>query len=502
MIRDNNLSYYLIGLISSIKMTPSVKATLNMDLHSFRLASDSIRKDNEANLLLHFQHPCTHQGGTPAPAVHYYNHHELPLIVAADGSETSPVQETYIPTTKALQEETGSTINGEVQMPNLNHDNSLISAHTCPQETATTVYNPYHNQTKESLVNHTILAANTSYLQYPNERASEHPQLTENASNCSKGSTHHFDHPYHHNNNHSGTNCKSTKWCKNGYGESVELVLGKFTPEETAKIKSSIEQYCNFKQISIQKLCSDCHHVSELKGAWMEIARCLPHRSVQSIYRHGLRQWHPYKRGPWSEREVHYLGELVQRYGKKWSFIQTILYRSADACRDKYREHSSDYIKGRWKKDESDFLITTIREVVNAPSDIIESKQLQEFISSQNIVIPWSTISKHMQKRSRLSCFKKWQKITSRNLSKGRKASFMANKQEKSSTPADDYIIGADGRVSILDGSTNDKSTSEEDSNILNEEHVLDEEAKMAAQTVEAVDLPVIESPNGISLVT
>ncbi len=483
-------------------MTPGVKATMNMDLHPFKIETDSIRKDNEANLLLHFQHPSTHQGGTPAPAVHYYNHHELSPTVAAERSETIPAQETYIPSTKAPQEGNESTINGKAQMPNLNQDNSQISVHPYPQETVPTMYNSYHNQTGESLLNHTIFPANLSHLQYPNARTSENPQLAEDTSNCSKTSTHHFDHPYDHHNHHSGTNCKSTKWCKNGYGESVELVLGKFTPEETSKIKSSIEQYCNSKQISIQKLCSDCHHVSELKGAWMEIARCLPHRSVQSIYRHGLRQWHPYKRGPWLEREVHYLGELVQRYGKKWSFIQTILYRSADACRDKYREHSSEYIKGRWKKDESDFLIKTIREVVNAPSDIIESKQLQEFISSQNIVIPWSTISKHMQKRSRLSCFKKWQKITSRNSSKGRKSSLTANTQEKSSPPADDYRIDANDRVTILVGSTNDKSTNEENSNILNEEQVLDEEAKMAAQTVEAVDLPVIESPNGINLVT
>lgn len=33
-------------------------------------------------------------------------------------------------------------------------------------------------------------------------------------------------------------------------------------------------------------------------------------------------------------------------------------------------------------------------------------------VEEQGIQIPWSTISKRMGKRSRLSCFKKWQKMT------------------------------------------------------------------------------------------
>ena len=41
-----------------------------------------------------------------------------------------------------------------------------------------------------------------------------------------------------------------------------------------------------------------------------------------------------------------------------------------------YRENPSDYIKGRWKKNESNFPIKMIREIVNAPDDILTSLNL------------------------------------------------------------------------------------------------------------------------------
>ena len=45
----------------------------------------------------------------------------------------------------------------------------------------------------------------------------------------------------------------------------------------------------------------------------MEIAKCLPKRSVQSIYRHGIRQCHPFKRGVWNDHDVVQLLEETKR---------------------------------------------------------------------------------------------------------------------------------------------------------------------------------------------
>ena len=160
------------------------------------------------------------------------------------------------------------------------------------------------------------------------------------------------------------------------------------------------------KQITVARLCSECDHKAELKGAWMEIAKRLPHRSVQSVYRHGLRQLHPFKRGAWTEGEVEVLVAAVAQYGKKWAQIQVKLNRSADSCRDKYREMDDSYIRGRWQEKETEQLKRLIREYLRADprADI---KELGKMVETDQIKIPWSVISKRMGKRSRLSCFKK-----------------------------------------------------------------------------------------------
>jgi hypothetical protein len=202
------------------------------------------------------------------------------------------------------------------------------------------------------------------------------------------------------------------KWAKNSYGqEQARQKTGKFVREESEKVRKAVEDYCAMKQISVARLCSECDHKAELKGAWMEIAKSLPDRSVQSVYRHGLRQLHPFKRGAWTDDECEALVGLVQRLGKKWAAIQAKLNRSADSCRDKYREMNDDYVRGRWKENETEALKKLIKDHLNAdPSADI--KDLGKMVDAEGIKIPWSSISKRMEKRSRLSCFKKWQKMT------------------------------------------------------------------------------------------
>ena len=203
------------------------------------------------------------------------------------------------------------------------------------------------------------------------------------------------------------------KWIKNSYGQAVHAgtISGKFSKEESEKVRIAIKLYCEEKKISVSRLCSECDHKAELKGAWMEIAKVLPERAVQSVYRHGLRQLHPFKRGLWTEEECDALDLLVAQIGKKWSTIQDKLNRSADACRDKYREMSDSFTRGRWKENETEQLKRIIREFLHAdPSADI--KELGRIAEAKGVKIPWSVVSKKMIKRSRLSCFKKWQKMT------------------------------------------------------------------------------------------
>mmetsp|Transcript_52452 Transcript_52452/g.77625 ORF Transcript_52452/g.77625 Transcript_52452/m.77625 type:complete len:471 (+) Transcript_52452:36-1448(+) len=237
-------------------------------------------------------------------------------------------------------------------------------------------------------------------------------------------------------NSQAGSNVSN--WTKNGFGQGCpgELLKGKFSPKDSLLVRDSVLQYCAAHDISPARLCS-LNRDSELRGAWVEIARALPHRTVQSVYRHGLRQLHPFQRGPWNDEECSRLHELVETLGKKWSRIQFIINRSADSCIDKYREMSSMYVKGRWKKEEIELMLRLLSELLKLPplsrSDAqnvmagaavastrsklpleiaAQVKHINDKCEAEGIPIPWSAVSKRMVNRSRLSCFRKWENMS------------------------------------------------------------------------------------------
>ena len=334
---------------------------------------------------------------------------------------------------------------------------------------------------------------------------------------------------------------ESNRWAKNFEGVAPEtLSSGKFSKEESETVRQAVTEYCERRNITAGHLCSEqMDHKQECKGAWMEIARNLPHRTVQSVYRHGLRQMNTFKRGAWSEEEVQALLDYVNEHGKKWSGLQvrslsrvhyfsdvmfrlyiTLLYitcsernlknlltllsffrfptahllffihsfiyswspkklinRSADSCRDKYREINTDYVKGRWKDDETETLKNLIREQLNASHDA-EMTDLAKEVEEKQIVMPWSAISKKMVNRSRLSCFKKWQKMTGQG-EPASKAGAAAGGKRK-----------ADGMPPVLGG---DDLTP----NPITGDEAEATAAQIAAETVEAVDLPVLNEDDG-----
>ena len=202
------------------------------------------------------------------------------------------------------------------------------------------------------------------------------------------------------------------KWNRNGFGKAIEPTIGKFSQAESQTVKGAVEEYCTIHGVTPARLCSESdNRTDHLRGAWMEIAKKLPHRTVQSVYRHGLRLMHPFKRGNWSDDETNELLLLVTKHGKKWSEIQVKLNRSADSCRDKYREFHTNYTKGKWQDAESEQLELHVREFLKVGLDV-HLTELGRLAEQDSVSIPWSVISKKMKNRSRLSCFKRFQQIT------------------------------------------------------------------------------------------
>jgi len=72
---------------------------------------------------------------------------------------------------------------------------------------------------------------------------------------------------------------------------------------------------------------------------------------------------------------------------------------------------STDFVKGRWNDEECQLLKQLVKDFIRVDPNI-DVYEVNRMIEQEKITIPWSIISKKMAKRSRLSCFKKWQKMT------------------------------------------------------------------------------------------
>jgi hypothetical protein len=225
-------------------------------------------------------------------------------------------------------------------------------------------------------------------------------------------------------------NSGGNKWNRNGYGQAIEPTIGKFSAEESNTVKTAVERYCSTHGVTTARLCSESdNRTDHLRGAWMDIAKELPHRTVQSVYRHGLRLMHPFKRGAWDEKETNELLLLVTTHGKKWSEIQNKLNRSADSCRDKYREFHTNFTKGKWKVRESKELEMHVRKVLEVGDDV-PLADLGKLVEHESVNVPWSTISEKMKNRSRLSCFKRFQQITGMKKTSGKKRKKMEDDED------------------------------------------------------------------------
>ena len=145
-------------------------------------------------------------------------------------------------------------------------------------------------------------------------------------------------------------------------------------------------------------------------------------------------------------KETNELLTLVTTHGKKWSEIQNKLNRSADSCRDKYREFHTNFTKGKWKNRESKELEMHVRKVLKVGDDV-PLVELGKLAEHDSVNVPWSTISEKMKNRSRLSCFKRFQQITGmKKTSAGKKRKKMEEEDHDGDDGADaDADADADG---------------------------------------------------------
>lgn len=205
-------------------------------------------------------------------------------------------------------------------------------------------------------------------------------------------------------------------WSLNGFGEPV-LTGGMYQPDEARILEETVKHYCAAKNVSLSQLCGgDDHrkHDRSVRGAWQEISQCLPHRTVLSVYRRALRQFHGLTRGPWSEEETASLFHLVELHGHKWKTIQDKLGRSATDCRVKFFNLDDQCQRGKWSADDVGLLMQKVRDALDVPKDGMDVREINQWTLERNSSIPWTAVS-YRVKRRRVDCYFKWKQMTKRS---------------------------------------------------------------------------------------
>eukprot|EP01052_Picozoa_sp_SAG31_P014082 SAG31_NODE_863_length_11394_cov_8.226737_9_plen_263_part_00 len=148
---------------------------------------------------------------------------------------------------------------------------------------------------------------------------------------------------------------ESGKNFKKGSFTTAELKLLTEAATEYVKAKSAADELAADMDACIRKLLFANKRGGD--SAWLEIATCLPHRTVQACFYAAKRRLYPAKKGKWEVEEAATLRDMVEKLGTKedsegsssgttsityskipWKVIGEELNRLPEACRDKWRE--------------------------------------------------------------------------------------------------------------------------------------------------------------------
>jgi hypothetical protein len=223
-----------------------------------------------------------------------------------------------------------------------------------------------------------------------------------------------------------GKGCSSEEriniYSLNGFGEPV-FTGGLYQPDEISTLTKAVKDYCADKRVSVSEFCGGYDHIlhnKKTRKAWQYIAQSLPHRTVISVYRRAVRQFHGKQVGNWSEEETAALFRLVELHGESWKIIENKLGRKDHCCRAKYFNTTEDFNRGKWSVENIKLLLQSVREVLRVPRDDMDVREINIWTLDEKEKIPWTAIS-HRVKRRPCDCYYKWSQMTKRSNKKALK---------------------------------------------------------------------------------
>lgn len=180
--------------------------------------------------------------------------------------------------------------------------------------------------------------------------------------------------------------------------KGIRLRNVKYTASENARLMEAVKEFCELKGTTVDELSMRDEKQAK---TWGKIAKMsgIEIRNVQSMSKRVRRVLSAELGGIWTEDQADRLAELVLAgdvASPNWRHAASVIGKSPDQCRDKWRELFGSENRGRWSRQETQALraaVTTITKDLAPVSDI-----------------PWKEISKLVPGRSPDQCRTKWYK--------------------------------------------------------------------------------------------
>ena len=150
-----------------------------------------------------------------------------------------------------------------------------------------------------------------------------------------------------------------------------DIKTGAWASDEQEKLRMAIRKYAlnhDLDPENFEWLLGKKHSQVDGRGMWTEIANDMPQRSIKAVAAAALRLFHPYAgKGAFTQDEDEALRGLVQAHGNKWTEFSTVLKRTPEACRLRWRDIKDMNTRqsGRWSEEEERTLVAAVEKYGN-----------------------------------------------------------------------------------------------------------------------------------------
>ncbi|PIA96164.1 RNA polymerase I termination factor [Cercospora beticola] len=190
---------------------------------------------------------------------------------------------------------------------------------------------------------------------------------------------------------------------------------GPFTQEEKELADKIFESAMQKEGLSEAQLMAQVQNWKTCGCFKTDMFAAFSDRSVESVRKFCQRRYHGQQRGPWTPEDDEALRSAYARYPLKWTAISDLVGRTAQDCKDRWRNHFefAHKVLGPWTIEEEEQLLAAVEECI----DVIKNEQRDDRALLRDrerleALINWKVVSDKLEgKRTTKRCREKYLKL-------------------------------------------------------------------------------------------